>query len=1395
MKSQLIKIIICIQLFILVSSAVPQDYNRWQSIGPYCGDVHVLVGCPTQKNLLFAGSIGGIYQSNDGGINWREINGNLPPVKIQTIAVNPLFRHELFIGTTENGIYKTLNGGSQWTSANAELSNFNVTALAIDDSSSSTLYAGTFGDGIFKSTNLGDFWVRSNNGLTSLYVTALLIDPANKQNIYAATTNGLFYSENQGQSWQPLISELAYTHLTALVLPPSSPNLLFISSYKKGIFRYYLSTQVYENISGSLPDSFVTALAFTPTSTPYLLAGTYHSGIFRQKLNSTEWQAANAGLNAREIRSILVDPHNPRVIFAGTFEGGIFRSEDQGASWYEINRGLALASVNGIVINPEQPHRILAGLKNGIFLSDETGKWHVKLSDMQINVLKLQTNPVTAFVAGTESHGIVRSEDFGESWSYLNSGLGATQRTIASLALTSGADYPAYLGTKNGYIYRFNEARANWENIAEGMNEEFYHIYALAADPAEPQRIFIGCSGGVYQKFGPNPWQAFNDNLPFNATVSELAIDPQQPTTIYCVIRGSGVYKSLHKGTDWFPINQGLPHSLLTALIIDPEHSQRLFIGTTYSGVFASFDGGEQWLAANDQLPNYSIQTLTLADSILYCGLSNGGIYQLALQPHLETELSQIDFGEVLVDSSAFKTLKLSNSGLRKLIISNLATNLSLFSVQPRQLAIPPKESKTIQIQFRPEYRGTEIGKLILTTNDPYQSVQNVFLVGKGVAPVIDFFNTTLIDFGPNIIHSRQDSSFVIYNQGDALLRISRIEFGNDRFTPVGPDSFAIEPSKTCKIQLRFSPDSVKLESGSMHIFSNDPEETRNPLKIRLQGRGILGSTSLTCDCEAINLGVVALNSYKDTTLTLINNSDHPLTLLNVRCSEPVLKTVGPTQYQLPIGTRRPITIRYQPEEVVSTSANITIIYECFDKDTLHIKASGQVAFPANTFQLAISGGSARNAFRMFSLPAYLAEPNLFNLIQPQLGDYDVKKWRIFRWEAAHYAELNDDLNPNLAPGKAFWIITKADQQLDYGAGHTVPIDQPFRIPLAPGWNQIGNPFPFPVDWQEIVQSTGHSELLDTLYWYNGEYIMTDTFAPFTGYWVKNRDPLTTISLAIPPIKMAAVARPLVPWPTAEWWLRLAVESAGAKDNHNFVGVAATALHEWDRLDHSEPPPIGDYVALYFDHPDWPHFPGTYTSDFRAASQTGWVWDFTIETNIRNQNVELNVDNLNQLSADYEIFLFDRTAKAAHNLRHRPNYVFLSASSEKSLRLFRLIVGSKAFLNENQRDIPLLPCAFHLSQNYPNPLFMSRPSPNNLSCTQTTIRFDLPAATRVSITVYDLMGREVHPLIANQMHPGGSYFIHWDGRDQQGNFLASGIYFYALKAGAFQAVRKLVIAR
>jgi len=85
-----------------------------------------------------------------------------------------------------------------------------------------------------------------------------------------------------------------------------------------------------------------------------------------------------------------------------------------------------------------------------------------------------------------------------------------------------------------------------------------------------------------------------------------------------------------------------------------------------------------------------------------------------------------------------------------------------------------------------------------------------------------------------------------------------------------------------------------------------------------------------------------------------------------------------------------------------------------------------------------------------------------------------------------------------------------------------------------------------------------------------------------------------------------------------------------------------------------------------------------------------------------------------------------------------------------------------------------------LNQNFPNPF---NPA--------TIISYRLPQVSKVSIVVFDLLGRVVKTLVNEEKQPG-NYSVEWNTDE---NFISSGIYFYQLRAGSFVETKKMMLVR
>ncbi|HXV12764.1 MAG TPA: PKD domain-containing protein [Candidatus Krumholzibacteria bacterium] len=134
----------------------------------------------------------------------------------------------------------------------------------------------------------------------------------------------------------------------------------------------------------------------------------------------------------------------------------------------------------------------------------------------------------------------------------------------------------------------------------------------------------------------------------------------------------------------------------------------------------------------------------------------------------------------------------------------------------------------------------------------------------------------------------------------------------------------------------------------------------------------------------------------------------------------------------------------------------------------------------------------------------------------------------------------------------------------------------------------------------------------------------------------------------------------------------------------------------------------------------------------------------------------------------------------------RLRFRFVGLDADPDLIRFIDFVDDLAGAVEDGGAAPGAPSSFRLYQNHPNPF-----NP------QTSIRFDVPAeAGRVPVTlaIYSVRGERIRTLLHEERAPG-IYSVTWDGRDQNGVAVGSGVYFYSLRAGDFTSSRRMVLLK
>ena len=427
-------------------------------------------------------------------------------------------------------------------------------------------------------------------------------------------------------------------------------------------------------------------------------------------------------------------------------------------------------------------------------------------------------------------------------------------------------------------------------------------------------------------------------------------------------------------------------------------------------------------------------------------------------------------------------------------------------------------------------------------------------------------------------------------------------------------------------------------------------------------------------------------------------------------------------------------------------------------------------------------GSTSGETYRMISVPGKLDDKGsvLDGLVTELLDDDrddNETEFRTFRWNGNEYTETGV---ASLSPGEAYWIITLDSWQLAGGPGRSIDLDGGYSISLKEGWNQVGSPFNFTPN----VYDASGDDIEPSFYRYTGSgYTASNTMSPGEGYWVYA---YSSTSLKVDYDFYLSLARESVP-EQFDWKGNIIARVNGVNDTQNIFGVMSGASEEWDSSDRHEPPVIGDYVSVSFDNSHWEERGGFYSTDIHGPSEVGHEWPLVVRTNQKGQ-VSLDFEWTETLPADWNVFLIDKALESAIDLKSNSTYDFACACDENG-RDFIIVTGPPSYTQQAMNDYNVVPAEYKLSQNFPNPF-------NAV----TTLRFSLPEESSVSIAVYDLLGQKITTLSERVRYVAGNHAIIWDGRDQNGKLMSTGVYFYRMEAfqsgsAIYQDARKLIMLK
>lgn len=492
--------------------------------------VRALALAPSNPDVLVAGTLSGVFRSENGGESWRRISpeGHAELRNVESVAIDPLDPQVLYAGTWHLA-WKTGDGGRSWAPIHAGMINdSDIFTLTVDLRRPTVLY-GTACTGIYRSLDAGARWVKVRGIPSSSRRTrAFAQDPGRPEVLFAGTTEGLWASDDGAANWRLLTSK----------------------------------------------DLVVNAVLVLPDGT--LLLGCEGAGVRRSHDGGIAWVDSNDGFSQRFVSRIVFDRAHGRVlvgVLGDRSHGGVFSAADPRGPWTRLALGLEGREVLSLALAGTD---LLAGTDDGVFLSGSRDEdWrrlpttdgfelHPRVADL--------ASPAEGVILAATDRGLLRSGDGGSSWRRLS--LGPTG-SVSALAIAARDPRLVVAGTPLG-LYESRDAGETWSRVSEGLAGTT--LRGLAFRPGDDRILFATTHRGLLRSTDlGRTWSRCRSGEPCFADVTGFALDPDGRTLYVGDFGRGGLYRSEDGGETWvaFP-TQGLASDRIWAIALDPASPGRI---------------------------------------------------------------------------------------------------------------------------------------------------------------------------------------------------------------------------------------------------------------------------------------------------------------------------------------------------------------------------------------------------------------------------------------------------------------------------------------------------------------------------------------------------------------------------------------------------------------------------------------------------------------------------------------------------------------------------------------------------------------------------------------------------------------------------------------------------
>jgi photosystem II stability/assembly factor-like uncharacterized protein len=583
---------------------------------------HILVD-PNSPTTLYVAAWradapgGGLWVSHDAGRTWTESMG-LHGQSIYAFAQAASDPHLLFAGTMR-GVFRSEDSGATWTQISPPDSHeiHEVESLAIDPANPEVVYAGTW-HLPWKTTDGGKSWHNIKQGLiVDSDVFSIIIDPERTKTVYLSACSGIYKSENAGVLFHKIQGIPNEARRTRVLEQDPKDRQVVYAGTTEGLYKTLDGGRHFRRMTDS--SVIVNDVFVDPRNPRHVLLATDRGGVLVSEDGGETFAQSNTGISERKVEALLVDENDPQRLYAGVVNdknyGGVFVSNDGGRSWKQQGQGLDGRDV--YVLAQTEKGAVVVGTNAGIFVMNTAADgsepvWEPR-NDIANTVMKTVTEThyrtrvnvekeekvptvelagrVTALDVSGEvwaaatSYGLLTSRDQGATWQG-----GPVMGASDYLAVTEHGDMIA-AARPDGVVLSKDKGLTWWPM---GVPKMLTRIHGVMFTP--DGTLWLGAREGVYFTRDEGKTWMWVDRLPFR-DVDDLIFDGATRRVLVSSRNSDQIFAIDPKTLTWKWWQTGYPIALIRTA------GARMVAASVHHGVLLEPGPMGEKLAESTKLP------------------------------------------------------------------------------------------------------------------------------------------------------------------------------------------------------------------------------------------------------------------------------------------------------------------------------------------------------------------------------------------------------------------------------------------------------------------------------------------------------------------------------------------------------------------------------------------------------------------------------------------------------------------------------------------------------------------------------------------------------------------------------------------------------------------------